>query len=208
MLRNQFTNSRSDFWSCRQSAKNVLHHSFIDDSSKLFEMKLHKKWGPHLKDREGRERSNHMVLRSYYIKVLTDDLLSLILSLDYHYHLKRNFQARFARTFLKVKTHLKRSEEWIAMNDSVAMKAHKTNYILQLLKSVDEECFEDHETHYKCPGFFKEVVNYFDIETKSCPLPVLSSEEHSDFTHWTFSADRRFLVTNYPREEQHLSETK
>jgi hypothetical protein len=176
------------------------------DDWNLFGKKGEQMQAKYTLDKDGRKRSHHMALRLFYTDILSDDLPSLILSLDYHCNLRTKFYARFPKTFRKGKAHLKRSDEWIAKNDSAAMKAHKTHYILQLLKSVDEECFKDHETHYKCPGFFKEL-EFLEIETKSCSLLVLSTKDQLALKEWIFYADRGFVVRNYPREES-LSDTK
>jgi hypothetical protein len=104
-----------------------------------------------------------MEMRSTCQSVFTDSLPSLIACLNLRYHLKDRLHTfDFQRTFLKGKIHLKRAEQWIGRNDSMSLKVHKTARILALLKEVDEECFEEHEIHYKCKGFFKQVINFLD----------------------------------------------
>jgi hypothetical protein len=78
---------------------------------------------------------------------LTGSFPAIIASSNIHYQLKDRLNcSNFHRTFLKGKIHLKRAEGWISTRDSTALKAHKTDYLLGLLKAVDEECFEEHET--------------------------------------------------------------
>jgi hypothetical protein len=85
------------------------------------------------------------------------------------------------------------------------LKALKTDNLLRLLKAVDEECFEEHETHYKCKGFFKQVIEFLDVQVKQQPLPLLSDEESESFHSWKITTNCIFGVLNYPKENDHFT---
>jgi hemerythrin len=145
-------------------------------------------------------------MRSLSQRYLTDSLPSLVTCLNIHYELKdRLHSSDFHRTFLKGRIHLKRAEQWISSNDFPALKAHKTYHILGLLKAVDEECLEEHETHYKCKGFFKQVIDFLHTEVNQQPLQALSEEETRSFKMWKIVGHTAFSVLKYPKKNDNLS---
>jgi hypothetical protein len=121
----------------------------------------------------------------------------LVLALDFHYNLKVKF-SQFHRTFLKGKMHGRRAGKWIGREDSAPLIAHKTNRILELLKSVDTECFADDESHYKCEGFFKMLIDFLEDQVQALPLPDLSESEEESFNWWNATASIKFNIVLYP----------
>jgi hypothetical protein len=103
---------------------------------------------------------------------------------------------------------LKRGEPWISSNDSISLKAYKTDYLLGLLKAVDEECFEEHENLFKCKGFFKQVINFLDIHINLQLLPSLSEEESDSFRWWKIPTNAAFNILNYPKENDHFTSSQ
>jgi hypothetical protein len=95
---------------------------------------------------------------------------------------------------LKGKIHRRRAEKWIRREDSAALIAHKTNRILELLKAVNVECFAEHETHYKCQGFFQMLIEFLESWVKTVPLPDLSGAEDESFSSWRLTAVVNFAV--------------
>jgi hypothetical protein len=99
-------------------------------------------------------------------------------------------------------------KRWIASNDSIALKGHKTDYLLGLLKAVDEECFEEFESRYKCKGFFKQVISFLDTQVNLRPLPSLSREESGSLRKWKVTKNVVFGVLNYPKENDNLTSSQ
>jgi hypothetical protein len=174
------------------------------DGDKFEEEKYKQVTGP-----DEKQTSDNMQMRARYQSYLTDSFPSLIACLNFHYELKERLHSSdFHRTFLKGKNLLKRAERWIAKNDSIALKAHKTDYLLGLLKAVDEECFEEHEIHYKCKGFFKQIISFLDTQINLQPLPSLSDEESDSFTWWKIPTNAAFGILNYPKENDNFTSSQ
>jgi hypothetical protein len=140
------------------------------------------------------------VMRSYYEFILTENFPDIILALDFHYNLKAKF-LQYHRTFLKGKMHTKRAEQWNGREDSVSLVWHKANRILELLKAVDTDRFVDHETHFKCQGFFILLIDFLETQIKALPPPDLSETEKNSFGWWNTDATRKFNVVKYPPKE-------
>jgi hypothetical protein len=151
---------------------------------------------PHCVDENGRARSIHETMRSFRWSVSLE-LPSLEVALDFHYNLNEYFNPSYRKTFLKKKKQVKYSESWIGRNDSALLKNSKISYILHLLQSVD----------YECEGFFRELIEFLELQTKSQQLPnedVLNEEEdgkYGYFDRWKNYANQAFGILDYPEEK-------
>jgi hypothetical protein len=143
------------------------------------------------------ENSELEMLTAYWKTVLLKHLLELIFSLNYQYNLKDKMPPQFHKTFLKGEAFYRRNRRWVQRTDTVALKLEKTDFILTSLKGVDEKCFEEHETRYSCPGFFKILIQILNLELKNHSTSVLTKFELDKYLFWRLTAVEIFSMNYY-----------
>jgi hypothetical protein len=148
-------------------------------------------------DTNGRENNELEMLTAYWKKVLLKHLPVLISSLDRQYHFQDDMPPHFSKAFLKGQSHHQTARRWIEKHDSSVVKLKKTVFIIDLLKEVDEKCFEEHETRYSCPGFFQLLFQILDLQLKNHSQSVLSEFELEKYLAWCVTAGEIFATNLY-----------
>jgi hypothetical protein len=106
----------------------------------------------------------------------------------------------FEKAFLKGDAYYRTRRRWFERKDTIAVKLKKTAFILSSLEEVDENCLEEHETHYSCPGFFKILIQLLTLELKTHSEPVLpdlSEFELEKYLEWRLTAGEIFSTNLY-----------